>query len=204
MGLERYQRINLGFLVGGGVLLAASSIGFRVLVERKTFDIPAWVFEFQYVAAIVVLGILLILLWQSNSEVANYAYAVMTFAFGVGVLFPPAPMSSTEIARSAALLPLVVGGGVYYYRYNDATNTLFIGLFTLFAHEIYLFGVTYTVLAWRTLEQPLFLAGVFVLSVILYGLRQILVDELDKTKDRSRSARALALALEPTRVGRPD
>ncbi len=204
MGLERYQKINLGFLVGGGVLLAAASVGFRLLVERRTFDIPAWAFELQYIVVIVALGILLILLWQSNSEAANYAYAVMTFAFGVGVLFPPAPMSTTEIARSAALLPLVVGAGVYHYRYNDATNTPFIGLFALFAHEIYLFGVAYTVLASRTLDQPLFLVGVLLLSVILYGLRRILVDELDKTRDRSRPARALEVALDPTRVGRPD
>ena len=204
MGLERYQKINLGFLVGGGVLLAASSVAFRVLVERRTFDIPAWVFELQYVVAIATLGLLVILLWQSNSEAANYAYAVMAFAFGLGALFPPAPMSTTEVARSVALLPLVVGGGVYHYRYNDTTNTPFVGLFALLAHEIYLFGVTYTVLASRRLDRPPFLAGVVVLSVVLYGLRRILVEELDKTKDRSRPARALELALEPTRAGRAD
>lgn len=197
MGLSRHEKENLGFLIGGGVALAVLSVVFRFLVDRRTFGVPDAVFSFQYIIAVVILGLLLILLWQTNSQTANYAYAVMAFAFGLGILFPPVQMSLEEALMTAALLPLVVGGGVYHYRFNDASNTLFIAFLVVLTHEFYLFGIAYTALAFLEFGQPLVLIGLGLLTVILYGIRRILADELDKTKDETGLARATRLFLSP-------
>jgi hypothetical protein len=199
MGLSRYEKENLAFLIGGGALLAILSVVFRFLVDRRTFGMPDAVFNLQYVVAIVIFGLLLVLLWRANSQTANYAYAVMTFTFGLGMLFPPAPMALEEVVLSVLLVPLVVGGCVYHYRFNDASNTLFIGLFAVCVHEFYLFGVAYTVLAFLQLGQAPVLVGVVLLTVILYGIRRILVDELDKTKDDTTLAVAIETLLAPRR-----
>jgi hypothetical protein len=199
MGLSRHEKENLGFLIGGGIALAVLSVVFRFLVERRTFGLPGSVFNFQYVIAAIILGLLMVLLWQANSQTANYAYAVMAFAFGLGMLFPPAPMDLREALMTTVLLPLVVGGGVYHYRFNSASNTLFVAFFAVLIHEFYLFGVAYAVLAFLDFEQPLILVGVLILSVMLYGIRRILADELDKTKDRTRLAVALDVFLSPRR-----
>lgn len=202
MGLAQHEKENFGFLIGGGVLLAVLSIMFRFFVERGMFGIPATLFNFQYVIGVVMLGLLIVLLWQSNSQMANYAYAVMAFALSMGLLFPPATMSLEEVIMSAALLPLVIGGGVYHYRFNDASNTLFIGFLTVLAHEFYLFGAAYIILAVMELGQPLIIIGIIVLTAILHGARRILLDELEKTMDTTRLAMGVEVFLAPTRISK--
>jgi hypothetical protein len=197
MTLSRYEKVNLAFLIGGGVLLAIFSIAFRFFVDRGMFGIPAGIFSVQYIIAVVVFGLLLILLWRTNSQNANYAYAVLTFAFGLGVLLPPAPMTLEEIGMSIAILPLVIGGGVYHYRFNDASNVLFIGLLTLFLHEFWVFGVTYALLAFLSIGQPMVFIGIILMTVMLVGIRRVLMDELNKTKDNSSFAQGLAVFLDP-------
>lgn len=197
MSLSRYEKENLAFLIGGGTLLAIFSIAFRFLVGRGMFGIPAEIYSFQYIIAVIVFGLLLILLWRTNSQNANYAYAVLTFAFGLGVVLPPAPMTLAEIGMSIGLLPLVIGGGVYHYRFNDASNTLFIGLLALLLHEFWVFGVTYALLAFLSIGQPLVFIGIILLTVMLVGIRRVLVDELEKTKDNSSLAKGVEVFLNP-------
>lgn len=200
MGLSRYEKENLGFLIGGGVLLAISSIGFRFLVDRQQFGFPDFVFGFQYSIGFLFLGVLLVSLWQANSQVGNYAYAVLSMAVGIALVLPPPFITTTDLLMNAFYLGLVVGGGFLYYRFNNPSNTLFIGILTGFGHEVYLFGVAYCIAGFLALGRPYFLIAILLLSAILYGYRNILLAELEKTQDDSLGARALAVFLEPTRL----
>lgn len=197
MALSRYEKENLAFLVGGGSLLAIFSITFRYLVGRGMFGIPPIIYNIQYMVTIIVFGLLLILLWQTNRHDTNYAYAILTFAFGLGLALPPATMTLREIVISLGLLPLVIGGGIYYYRFNDASNTLFVGLLALLLHEIWVFGVIYGILAYIWIGQPLIFISVILLTVMLVGIRRILMDEITKTQDDSALAQQIKVFLDP-------
>lgn len=200
MSLERHEKINLGFLIGGGILLAVLSVAFRFFVDRRMFGLPGGAFDLQYVLGVSILGLLVLLLWQSNSQMANYAYAVIAFAFGIGLLFPPATMTTGEALMTSALLPIVVAGGVYHYRFNNASNTLFIGILCILTHIFYLFAAFYMISAAIEFSQPLILVGLLVLTGILHGVRRVLLDDLTKTKDESQFAKALGVFLAPTRL----
>ncbi len=197
MTLSRYEKENLAFLIGGGVLLSIFSVGFRFFVDRGMFGLPEAVFNFQYIIAVVVFGLLVILLWQTNSQTANYAYAVLTFAFGLGLVLPPGTMTLSEIVVSIGLLPLVIGGGIYHYRFNDASNTLFVGLLAILLHQFWAFGVVYALLAYLSVGQPLVFIGIVLLTVMLIGIRRVLTDEIVKTKDESSFAWGLQVFLDP-------
>jgi len=199
MSLSRYEKENLLFLVGGGILLAVFSVAFRFFVGRGTFGLSPAIFNLQYVIAVTIIGVLVILLVRANSQTANYAYAVLTFTFGLGVLLPPSPMTTSEVIMSLGLLPLVIGGGIYHYRFNNGSNTLFIGILALLLHEFWAFGVTYGVLAFMSMDQPLIFIGIILVTVMLIGVRRVLVDELDKTKDNSSLARGIETFLAPLR-----
>jgi hypothetical protein len=197
MGLSSHEKENLGFLIGGGVLLAISSIGFRFLVDRRLFGFPEFVFRFQYSIVFLFLGVLLVSLWQANSQVGNYAYAVLSMALGIALLLPPPFITRTDLLMNAFYLGLVVGGGFLHYRFNSPSNTLFIWILAVFGHEVYLFGFAYCVAGFLALGQLYFPVAVLLLSAILYGYRNILVAELEKTQDDSLGARSLAVFLNP-------
>ncbi len=197
MALSRYEKENLAFLVGGGSLLAIFSITFRYLVGRGMFGIPPILYNIQYMIAIIVFGLLLILLWQANRHNTNYAYAILTFAFGLGLALPPATMTLREVVISLGLLPIVVGSGIYYYRFNDASNTLLVGFLALLLHEFWLFGVVYAILAYISTGQPLVFIGVILLTVMLVSIRRILMDEITKTQDDSAFAQQIKFFLDP-------
>lgn len=200
MALDKYEKINLALLVGGGISLAILSIAFRLFVDRGRFGINDPLFNLQYTLSIVILATLILLLWKSNREIANYAYAVMTFTFGIGLLFPPATITFEELIISLIIAPLFIAGGIYHYRFNNGNNTIFIGILAILAHQFYLFGLAYMALAsFETGQYLILIVGGTILTVILYSLRQILSDELEKTKDDSRFARVIMIFLSPTR-----
>jgi hypothetical protein len=199
MALSKYDKKNLGFLIGGGILLAISSIGFRFLANRRLFGFPDPLFEVQYSIGFLFLGVLLISLRQANSEVGNYAYAVMSIAVGIALLLPPS-VTTLGIIMNIFYLGLVVGGGFLYYRFNDPSNVLLIAILAGFGHEVYLFGVAYCVAGFLAVGQSYFFIAVLLLSAILYGYRNILLAELEKTQIDSPGARILAVFLQPTQL----
>lgn len=189
MGLSRTDKINLGLLVGVGTLLAVSSMGFRILVNHRTFSLPLQLIQIQYSLAYIFLGLLIVLLWKSNTELGKIGLALLTFAVGIGLLFPPVSLVGLEeIAVNVSYLGLVLAGGVVYYRFKKPSNTILIAGVGVMALEHYLFGLVYTIRGFWVTQRPVFVGAIIVLTVILYVIRNILRGELEKTHDQSQLA----------------
>ncbi|MFB6101458.1 MAG: hypothetical protein ABEJ73_02720 [Haloplanus sp.] len=201
MGLSRSDKINLGLLIGSGVLLAVASIGFRVVVGHPLLGFPRSFFALQYSLGFIFFGLLVLLLWKANTEVGKIGLSVLTFAVGVGLLFPPVSLAGvTQIITNLVYVGLVVSAGVLHYRFNKPPNTLVIAGISVMTLEHYLFGVTYSLLGFARMGRPVFFVAVLVLTMILFVFRNILGRELDKTHDNSTLANYLDTALNTWRI----
>lgn len=196
MALSASDKRDLLMLIGGGVLLAIGSVGFRIIANHRYFGFPRQAFVLQYALGFFFLGLLILLLWQANTEVGHLGLATLTFAIGLGLLYPPASLASiTQIGTNVFYLGLVLGGGYLYYQFVDAANTRLIALVALGGVAFYVFGVAYAGLGFLMTGRPVFVITVLILTIILYGFRNILGKELQKTQDESRLARLLGVVL---------
>ena len=196
MRLSRAEKKNLLLFFGGGVALAVLLAWIRIFAEHQLFGIPESVFRLQYILGFIVLGSLMLLFWKANTASAKQTCAVMVVAAGGGLLFPPAFMTITDAVSYAPILFLVLGGGYYYYRFSqDSSNTLLVGILTILSHEFYLFGAAYLLFGFITVGDPLLLIMVLVITLMLYGVRSILSDELRRTQDDSLTANLLTMFL---------
>lgn len=196
MGLSRSDKENLAILIVGGIVLGASSFGVRVIADHYMMGFPAEFYTTQYSLGFIFLGFLILLLWKAGTKVGKIGTSMLTFAVSIGLAFPPLNLLGIEsIIVNLFYIGLVVGGGFLYYRFTDPTNTILIAGVTVLAIEHYLFAVIYSVAAFMQLGRPVFIVAVLFLSLILYGVRNVLGEELKKTQDNSSLAQNLRKVL---------
>jgi len=171
------EKIDIALVYGGGLLLGVGSIVLRIQAGRPTGGLGQSVFELQYALGYPFLGA--ILLFGTRIRTAGGAFLATgtSLAIFVGLLLPAYGVELIDIASYTLLAGVVLFGGILHYRINRPTNAQVIVLVGLFIVEFWLYGVIYTVLAFRQVGEPLLLLGTLILTVILYGVGRILIRE---------------------------
>lgn len=183
-------------MIVGGVVVGASSFGFRAIADHRLMGLPRELFTTQYSLGFVFLGLLVLLLWRAGTEIGKIGLSTMTFAITVALIFPPFPLTRIEsILINLVYIGLVVGGGVFYYRISDPANTIIIAGVSVMALEHYLFALTYAIMGFIEMGRPTFAVAVLFITVILYSVRNVLGEELKKTQDTSDLAQNLRKVL---------
>lgn len=190
--LSRREWTDLLLLIIGGVLLAVGAIGFRFLVPRM--DVSLQLYHVQYTIGFLYLGVLVLLLVNSNTQVGRIGLTIFVVVLSLGLLIPPS-IDVVAIVSNLLYLALVLIGGILYYRFNDPSNTLVIVLALLFGVEFFLFGVWFTLLAFDETGLTSLLGGILFLGVMLVGYSRILGHEIDQVHDGTRTARYLSKVL---------
>lgn len=197
MTLSRSEKENLAILIVSGLLLGASSIAFRVISNRRLWGLPREFYTIQYSLAFIFLGLLILLLWKANTEAGKITLSMMVFAVSVGLALPPLSLIDIEqIIINLLYAGLIIGGGVVYYRFNDLKNTIIIAGVGVMTLEHYLFAIVYATKGFIEVGRPFFVVAVLFLTVVLYGVRNVLSEELNKTQDTSDFAQNLQRVLE--------
>ncbi|MFB6102736.1 MAG: hypothetical protein ABEJ73_09235 [Haloplanus sp.] len=194
MGLSRSELVDLGLLVVGGVVLAVASVTFRTVVSTP-LGVDLNLYRLQYSLGFMFLGVLVLLLWQANTRSGKIGLTVITLAVAIGLASPPPFMSLIEAATNVLYTAFIVGGGFLHYQFNSPSNTLVIGLVAAIGTEFYLYGVGFCLLGFAQLGRSFFIVAIVLLTAILFGFRNILASELEKTHDTSVMATWLGRAL---------
>lgn len=183
---------DLLLLLGGGIALGVGSIAFRFTVPR--LDVPLEFLHLQYRLGFIYLGVLLLLLKNSNTQSGRIGIAVLSLFLGLGLLVPPS-LDLTVIVESVLYLALVLSVGLLHERFNSSSNTWLVVLAIVFGLEFYVYGVSYALLALGEtgLRPPLF--GILLMSVMLVGYLLVLGREIDKVHDGTITARFLGTVL---------
>lgn len=190
--LSRREWTDLLLLVGGGIVLAIGTVVFRFAVPR--LSVPLQYYQVQYTIGFLYLGVLILLLVNSNTQVGRIGLTLFVVVLSLGLLVPPS-LDIVAVVSNLMYLVLVLMGGVLYYRFNDPSNMLLIVVALLFGFEFLLFGAGFTVLAFLETGIVSLLGGMVVLLVMFAGYARVLGHELDQVHDGRRITRYLGKVL---------
>jgi hypothetical protein len=179
--LSDEEQLDIALVYGGAVLLGIGSIVLRIQSGRPTGGIDQSVFSFQYAIAYIFLGAILLLRTRARTAGGVFLTTGIAGATLVGLLLPAPGVELIDIVSYGLLTVLVFMGGILYYRMKRPTNAQAIGLVALLMIQFWLYSVTYVVLAFLQVGNPLLLVGLLVLTAIAYGMVRILIREYENS-----------------------